>query len=1836
MGYTASQGAVISVSVDGAAASQRQIDGLAQSMGNLSNMVQGAMRNLAATAGLGGGLAAIIQQSDEYAKLTSQLHLATQSQREYAAAYGDVKRIAAAAQSDLAGTGVLYARIANGTRELGTSQKQVADITEAVNLGLKVSGATAEESASAQLQLSQAFASGALRGEEFNAVNDAAPRIMKALADGMGVSVGALKQMASEGKITSQIMADVLPQALEKLRAEAAQVQTIGGAFTNLKSNVLEFTAISAQSNGTVALLTGGINLLANNLTLVAGALATVTAVKAATWLQTWTVETYNKIAADQASRTATLAAAQADLARVQATGAQAAATQAAVVVAREEMAARLGQANANIAAAEAAITAASAAGAQSFALRTLRLATGELAAAETARSAALAELAILGQQQVRISAQIAAAREAEAVATGALSAAQAGAAVTAGLATRALGLVGGPLGAIVAVLGTAATAWSWYASKAKEGSQVAAESYEEAHQRIVKGLDEQIAKNEKLIQLQNLGMSKKEIDRSAPVLDQMAAASRRLDDINNRTGQFASSKSDYELMQARAKVMQDIIELTAKLQKEEQGAHAVAVGDTEALVAVRERLLGVDKQYLDDLAKLATAREKGAIGEQEYISLVSKLATETYKKSEAGKAAEKQSKASAAATRSEAEAYQDLLDKIHGKADGQSADFQQNLAILYKGYQAGKQSLAEYTATVETYIGQQKSSIELERARVKALEEVASFNKAYSEGLAATSGILAKSVEEAQREAEQNERLAATFGMTKAAIEAQQLARLEEQLAQRASTGLTLDEITALEQLIAAKRRSADALANLDTQEANKRAFDQMVADAKRSSEQIGQSLTDEIMRGGKSGAEYLEDLFRTMVLRPTIQAVMSPVSQGIAAAFGPSAGATAGATAGSSAGGSMLGSAAAGLFGAGGLTGSLAAGAGWLTGATTLGGSLTAGASLMGTGTLAGMASGLGMMAGALGPIALGVAAIYALTKSIDHSGTPHTGGAASASASGTSVIAAESLHFEKTATSAATEQWVSGIASGVVSILNSTATAFGKTAGYEAATAFADDSSKDGAWGGLVIKNLGAKLLDWQDTRGSGPWAPKLFADGDAGQQQYLAEISKSVRSVMDGIGLPEWAGKLLDDLGDAPALDELAKVVDTINATESALVIMGQRLAGFSGLSDSAVSALMSASGGIETLAANASTYYDAFYSESEKTAVVTDQVAQALQKVGLAMPATNQDFRALVESQMQLGEAGAPALAALFGVAGAFAQLHPALEATAAAGRSAADILSERTGLLDQLAQLTMTPDAYARSKLDPSNIDAYEQVQAAQKAKDAAEALAATNQSYDDQINAILKGRMTESELIAAETAGMDASTLARYNRLAGLKAEDEANAKAKASADALAQTNQGYQDQIDAILRGRMSEAELIALDTAGMADSTRALYDRLAALKAEDAAAEAWAQRKAAIEAAGQQAEADRVAAAQAASQALQAIANQRTGMELNLYNLTHNAADQLAHKRELELAALDATLRPMQLQIYAAEDMAAAMTTAAQEIEKAKAKAEAVASERAGLDREYYQLTGDTAKLREIELAGLDETNRARKQEIYDLQDKQALDKKAADAAQAFANAQVQAVLASQKAADDLKNAWQGITDTISDEVARIRGLASGSSTVSLAAAQSQFTIATAQARAGDQDAAKLLPSLSKTLLDLAQSNAATALELRRIQGATAASLVETGGTLAGRFKLALPGFAVGTNYLPGDMPIIAHAGERIIPAADNRALMARLSSPAGNNDALLDEVRRLNARMQDAESENAKLRELLAAALPTMARNIMQTRDIMKKFDTIGMPKERVAA
>lgn len=210
-----------------------------------------------AFAGVGAGLVLreLVQLTDQYTKYTAQLRLAVRTEQEYQTARAEARRISQSAATDLAATGVLYARISNATRELGKTQADVSKITEAVALSLRVSGATQQEAASATLQLSQAFGAGALRGEEFNAVNEAAPRLMKALADGMGVPIGAMRELAKEGKITAAVMAEALPLALIRLQQEAGQIETISGHMTNLKNTVLELVGAEAEAAGFTKML---------------------------------------------------------------------------------------------------------------------------------------------------------------------------------------------------------------------------------------------------------------------------------------------------------------------------------------------------------------------------------------------------------------------------------------------------------------------------------------------------------------------------------------------------------------------------------------------------------------------------------------------------------------------------------------------------------------------------------------------------------------------------------------------------------------------------------------------------------------------------------------------------------------------------------------------------------------------------------------------------------------------------------------------------------------------------------------------------------------------------------------------------------------------------------------------------------------------------------------------------------------------------------------------------------------------------------------------------------------------------------------------------------------------------------------------------------------------------------------------------------------------------------------------------------------------------------------------------------------------------------------------
>ncbi len=236
----------------------RKADGLDDSSKRLeksTHALSGAL-GLATRAfgALGVGLLAkeFISASDAMTKMRGQLSNATKSQEEFNAAFSSVRSIANQVQSDLGSIGTVYARLSNALQDMGASQQQVTDVTKTMALALRVNGASAAETSSALLQLSQAFGAGKLSGDEFRSAMESAPNLMRELAKSIGVPIGQLKELAANGQITSDILLKAFsnPELLKSLEAQNEKMKTISGSWQELKNQLVELVGVLNNKTG--------------------------------------------------------------------------------------------------------------------------------------------------------------------------------------------------------------------------------------------------------------------------------------------------------------------------------------------------------------------------------------------------------------------------------------------------------------------------------------------------------------------------------------------------------------------------------------------------------------------------------------------------------------------------------------------------------------------------------------------------------------------------------------------------------------------------------------------------------------------------------------------------------------------------------------------------------------------------------------------------------------------------------------------------------------------------------------------------------------------------------------------------------------------------------------------------------------------------------------------------------------------------------------------------------------------------------------------------------------------------------------------------------------------------------------------------------------------------------------------------------------------------------------------------------------------------------------------------------------------------------------------------
>ncbi|MDV7482326.1 tape measure protein [Acinetobacter baumannii] len=210
---------------------------------------------------------AAISKMDAYTGLQNRLKLVTNNQAELNKATEDTFRIAQKTYSAWDSVLQVYQRFSDNAKTLNLTMDDTARLTETVSKAVAISGASAEAADAALVQFGQALASGTLRGEELNSVMEQTPALAKAIAQGMGITVGELRSVAAEGKITSQEIVKALKNVQNNVDALFAKTDiTIGQSLTLLNNEITKFVGEAGQGSGAAQALSGSIQLLAENL----------------------------------------------------------------------------------------------------------------------------------------------------------------------------------------------------------------------------------------------------------------------------------------------------------------------------------------------------------------------------------------------------------------------------------------------------------------------------------------------------------------------------------------------------------------------------------------------------------------------------------------------------------------------------------------------------------------------------------------------------------------------------------------------------------------------------------------------------------------------------------------------------------------------------------------------------------------------------------------------------------------------------------------------------------------------------------------------------------------------------------------------------------------------------------------------------------------------------------------------------------------------------------------------------------------------------------------------------------------------------------------------------------------------------------------------------------------------------------------------------------------------------------------------------------------------------------------------------------------------------------
>lgn len=292
----------------------KQLSNIERSMNSLNRVSANLFK-----AGIAGfGVSQLKGFADGYTEIQNKLRLVESASISSSKGLNNVFDIALKTNQSINATSGVYQRFAQNAETLKISQAQIASLTETVSKAVAVSGASAGAADAALTQFGQALGSGILRGDEFNSVMEQTPALAKAIATGLGVTTGELRNMAKEGKLTMDVLVPALERAKESVDDQFnTRILTISAAFENLNTSAIKWIGELDKSTGASEAFAKAINEIANHLTIVASLAAGAGVIWSVGKIRTWIAASIQASAAmsAQAAATRNLSAAQQALA---------------------------------------------------------------------------------------------------------------------------------------------------------------------------------------------------------------------------------------------------------------------------------------------------------------------------------------------------------------------------------------------------------------------------------------------------------------------------------------------------------------------------------------------------------------------------------------------------------------------------------------------------------------------------------------------------------------------------------------------------------------------------------------------------------------------------------------------------------------------------------------------------------------------------------------------------------------------------------------------------------------------------------------------------------------------------------------------------------------------------------------------------------------------------------------------------------------------------------------------------------------------------------------------------------------------------------------------------------------------------------------------------------------------------------------------------------------------------------------------------------------------------------------------------------------------------------